>query len=264
MMKQAAPAISNVVWVGRSSGVQHLVEGGAVRDFMQFRQLVGWGVAFTIRRDDLERKAMEAADLIVVGSPLVRFAMEQLYAGEVGKIYANVVSTADFVYAEAERFRPLRRPFPERDIDVLFVARNWDRPEENYPLAARIAARCDGLDVAIVGKTDRPRNGASHRGPIRGREELYAVLGRAKTLVCPSLLDGGPAVLFEASAMECNVIASPNCGNWQLCHPDLLAERCMVGTFLDRIERSLRQPYRDNREQFQGGSVDLLDTLSVL
>ena len=63
--------------------------------------------------------------------------------------------------------------------------------------------------------------------------------------------------------MGCNVVASPNCGNWQLCNSRLVAERGTRAEFLSKIELSLGAPFTDNRERFRGGYADLVDTLSV-
>ena len=64
--------------------------------------------------------------------------------------------------------------------------------------------------------------------------------------------------------MGCNVIASPNCGNWDLCNERLLAESCSQNAFLSKIEMSSNASYKDNRERFRGGYDDLVETLSVL
>jgi hypothetical protein len=74
-------------------------------------------------------------------------------------------------------------------------------------------------------------------------------------------VDASPGVLFEASAMGCNVVASRNCGNWRLCHHELLAPRCEASDFVDRIRRSLTSPHPDGRDRFRGGYVKLLDAL---
>jgi glycosyltransferase involved in cell wall biosynthesis len=119
------------------------------------------------------------------------------------------------------------------------------------------------LNIHIVGDVDRPCPPARQHGVVARREDLYDLLGRSKTIVCPSLLDAAPGVLFEASAMGCNVITSPNGGNWQLCNERLLAERCSADVFVSRINRSLAAPHEDNRERFRGGYVDLVDTLTA-
>jgi hypothetical protein len=169
---------------------------------------------------------------------------------------------ADIIYAELEPFASLRRPFLERDIDLIFVASSWERPEKNYPLTASIGAQRRDLRLHVVGKAAQPRFAAAYHGIVTEPAALYALLGRAKTIVCPSLVDAAPGVLFEASAMGCNVVASPNCGNWQLCHPQLLAPQCTLDAFGDPIERSLTAPFPDNRDRFHGGYDALLEVLA--
>jgi len=200
---------------------------------------------------------------VVVHSPLVRFALEYFFPGYAGKIYSNTVSVADIVYPEADEFASLKLPFARRDIDVIFVASSWDRPEKNYSLVRKIVSRCRGMNVHIVGEISQPCPGAQHYGLITQREILYALLGRAKTIVCPSRIDAAPGVLFEASAMDCNIVTSANAGNWQLCNEQLVAQQCSVESFETKINRSLASPYKDNREIFRGGYADLVDTLSV-
>lgn len=262
LMKLAAPGKPLVFMTSGCSQTKQLLKSGAIRDFMAFRRSVVRGVVFPMQNDQ-ERRAVEACDLIILHSPLVRFAFEHFFPSHLGKIYSNLISVADFIYPEAGPFADLKRPFAQRDIDLIFVASSWNRPEKNYGLVRQIVSRCDGLNVHIVGEVDQPCPPAQHHGVIAQREDVYELLGRSKTLVCPSLIDPAPGVLFEASAMGCNVIASPNCGNWQLCNEHLLATRCMRGAFLSKIMLSLAGSYRDNREHFCGGYADLVDTLSV-
>lgn len=240
-----------------------LIASGAITDFLGFKKRVEHGIAFSMGPDEPERQAVDDADLIVVHSPLIRFAFEHFFPSHSGKIYANDISIADLVFPEAERFEHLKKPFAERDIDVIFVAADWTRHEKNYELVKKIVRRLGGLRVHIVGAFKRPCPTARHHGRIVGREQLYELLGRSKTLVCPSSLDAAPAVLFEASAMGCNVIASPNCGNWDLCNERLVTESYAEDAFVSNIETALNASYPDNRERFRGGYDDLVETLSV-
>jgi glycosyltransferase involved in cell wall biosynthesis len=132
---------------------------------------------------------------------------------------------------------------------------------KNYPLVREIAARLPRRRLHIVGAFDEPCPHAVHHGVLADRRELFSLLGRAKTLACPSLLDAAPVVLFEASAMGCNVVATKNCGNWELCHEELAAERCTADDLVEHIERSLSRPYADNRDRFRGGYAELVDAL---
>jgi glycosyltransferase involved in cell wall biosynthesis len=262
LLKLAAPSKPLIFMTSGSRQVKHLIETGAVRDFMAFERSVTRGIIFPVQ-DDQEQRAAEACELIVIHSPLVRFAFEHLFPAHVGKVYSNLISVADFIYPEAEQFNDLKRPFAHRDIDVIFIASSWNRPEKNYGLVRKIASCCKGLNVHIVGNVNQPHLPAQHHGVVVRRADLYELLGRSKTIVCPSLIDPAPGILFEASAMGCNVIASPNCGNWQLCNEQLLADRCSLDAFLSRITLSSTGPYKDNQERFRGGYEDLVDTLSV-
>jgi glycosyltransferase involved in cell wall biosynthesis len=264
LMKWAAAHLPLIFLTAGSRRIQHLIEAGAVKDFMGFQRSVHAGVSFPLPPDDRERTAAALSDLIIVHSPQVRLAFEYFVPEHAGKIYANTISVADLRYDEAALFARARKPFADRDIDVVFVASQWNRPMKNYALVRKIVARCAGLNVHIVGDADHPRLPVQRHGVLTRREDLYALLGRARTLVCPSLLDAAPGVLFEASAMGCNVITSPNCGNWQLCNEQLVAARGSTSDFVAAIARAQRAAYPDHAEHFRGGYADLVDTLSVV
>lgn len=263
LLKWSAPHLPLVFLTAGARGIQHLIDVGAVEDFSGFQRRVQAGVCFPVSAADRERAAVERSDLIIVHSALVRFAFEHFFPEHAGKIYANTISVADLLYGEAERFQAASKPFAERDIDVVFVASQWNRTIKNYASVQKIVASCPGLTVHIVGDVDQPHLPVQYHGVITRREDLYALLGRARTLVCPSLLDAAPGVLFEASAMGCNVVATPNCGNWQLCNEQLLVERCASSAFVDAIQRSRRGSYADHRDRFRGGYADLVETLHV-
>jgi glycosyltransferase involved in cell wall biosynthesis len=264
LLRAAAPGLPLVFMTAGSPRVEHLVEMGAVRDFMAFQTATDRGFHLPALGVDRERQALEASDRTIAHSPLVRFVLDRYFPEHRRRVHASTISLADLTYAAAEESAPLRRPFAGRDIDVLLVASSWRRPVKNYALAREVAARCGGLAVHVVGAVDDPCPNATHHGVLARRAELFALLGRARTLVSPSLVDAAPGVLFEASAMGCNVVASPNCGNWRLCHDELLARRCDAGELVDRIRRSLDRPYPDGRDRFRGGYGALVKALGEL
>ena len=264
IMKLAAPRVPIAFLTIGSYQLQQLIEAGAVADFMDFQRLVGLGVRFPIAADSPERRAIEMAELIVIHSPVVRFAFDHFFPGAAGKTYANLISFADFIYPDAAHVDGFRRPFAERDIDLLCAASSWTRPVKNYPLVERIVSRCGKLNIHLVGELDRSNPACHDHGVVADRDELYSLLGRSKVVACPSLVDAAPGVLFEASALGCNVVASPNCGNWRLCHDDLVPARCGRNEFVAKIAAAVRAPYADNRDRFLGGYADLVATLDVL
>ena len=75
-------------------------------------------------------------------------------------------------------------------------------------------------------------------------------MGRARAVACPSLIDAAPGILFEASAMGCNVVASRNCGNWEICHPDLLADPCTSDAFAACLTRARATKHADHLDRF--------------
>jgi glycosyltransferase involved in cell wall biosynthesis len=210
-----------------------------------------------------EAEAAANADLIVTHSELNRWFYQHFYPLHVGKIYSRVISFAEWIYQDARRYSDLSKPFSERDIDLLFVASIWERPEKNYALLQEILPGCNGLRVHLVGETRSPPPGVTHHGFLIDRDALFALFGRARTVVNTSALDAAPGILFEASAMGCNVIASKNCGNWQICNAALLAEPYEPRTYLEKIGRSLERKYEDNMDDFLRANSydDLVDTL---
>jgi glycosyltransferase involved in cell wall biosynthesis len=100
---------------------------------------------------------------------------------------------------------------------------------------------------------------------VTRRDELFALLGGSKTIVCPSLFDAAPGILFEASAMGCNIITSKNCGNWHICNEKLLVDPFNLNGFLEKISLSLSRKYEDNIDYFMRNKSykNLIDTSSV-
>ena len=56
--------------------------------------------------------------------------------------------------------------------------------------------------------------------------------------------------LTEGSALGCNLVTSKNCGNWEICHPTLLAHPLTVSRVVSRIRQSVDAPVPDNMGYF--------------
>jgi glycosyltransferase involved in cell wall biosynthesis len=259
VMRRVAPRLPVVFMTSGCVRLKQLLKTGLVADFADFAALAARGVAFEPPRGDRERVAVEGSDLIIFHSPHVRFAYEQFFPAHLGKAYDRLIWVADEIYGAAERRAHLARPFAERDIDVLFVASDWGRHEKNYPVVADLARACPDLRLHLVGLAPDDGLPLQRHGVLEHGEQLFALYGRARTVVCPSRFDAAPGVLFEASAMGCNVVTTPNCGNWQLCHDDLLAPS--AAALPERIRRAVGAPLPDRRERFLGSYAELLETL---
>ena len=214
--------------------------------------------------DELE--AVRAATLVMTHAPMVRDLFVRFYPDYAGKIGPPVIWFAEWIHEAARRHASLARPFADRRIDVLFIASSWDRPVKRYSYVRRIASALPEAAVHIVGDVVDRVPGAVHHGFVADREELFRLMGDARTTVSVSTIDAAPGILFEASALGSNVVASRNCGNWSLCHPDLLVDPSTVDEFVTRIRLALTRRFDDNIGEFlaSGSYAELVDTLQVI
>lgn len=263
LLRNAAPDLPLVLVASGCRQLEHLIEEGAVRDWLSFRRAAERGVKFPLRLEDREVAAVLRSGLLILTSLQARFAFGHFFPSQVGRIYARTLSPADLVDDEAERFADLRRPFAERDVDLLFADGDWRPRSKNLDLVRRIASRLGDLEVHVVGEHHEPVRRAHVHGLPRQRRDLYALLGRTKVLACPALSDAGPGVLFEAAAMGCNVVASASSGYAELCGDELRVTGSRDSEFAERIRRGISRPFDDNRQPFLGGTADLVETLSV-
>jgi len=265
LMKRAAPERRLIfMTAGLSQVTQYLAGRCSTQPFTlpEFLRRARGGLKVFHAR---EREAVEVSDLIVTHADMVRDLMVDLFPLQRGKIYSKVIWRAEWIAEEALSHASLARPFAERDIDVIFVASSWLRPEKNFPLLRRIVALCPNLRVHVVGEVGGAVPGAQSHGLVTDRGRLFELLGRSKTLVNPSQFDAAPGILWEAAVMGCNTIASPNCGNWMLCHEALVAQPGNAEDFVDRIGASLKRKFADNLRSFLDarGYADLVDTITT-
>lgn len=197
-----------------------------------------------------EARAVELADLIVTHSPMTRRFYGALFPDAAHKIHRETVWWTEWILDGADRFAAHRRPFGEREIDVLLVASRWDRTVKNYPLARKLARRLRDVRVHVVGEVPRRIRRAVHHGFVPEREAMFRLLGNARVVACPSRWDAAPGILFEAAGMGCNVVASRNCGNFELCHADLLAEDLDARAFEGAVRRGLAGPRTPRLDRF--------------
>jgi hypothetical protein len=263
LLKRAAPTKKLIYLTSGCEQMKEYVRKYAT-DFLSLARRNGNSEIRPFAPSLLEKEAVAIADYIITHSDMSLFLYRYFYPSFTGKIYPRVIWFGEWIYRDALEYSFLSQPFHERDIDVLFVASNWERPEKNFPWVKSIVAHAPELNVHVVGRTEE-FSGASDHGPIADRRALFSLLGRAKSIVCPSLFDAAPGILFEGSALGCNLVASKNCGNWQLCNESLVADPFSREVFLDKIRLSLTDRYPDHIDYFlQSGSYsDLLETIMV-
>ena len=265
LMKKASRIHPTIFLTSGSWQVKNLIATSQFSDFLSLKSYIKRRPERSPRAYGPEREAAQLADLIVTHSESVQFLYEHFYPSEAGKIHPKIIEMIALTFAETDQYAALRRPFSRRDIDLLCVASSWNRPEKNLPLVKSLAARCSGLNLHVVGEGTGSIANARCHGLVGEREELFTLMGRTKTFVCPSLFDASPGVLFEASGMGCNLVASMNCGDWHFCHPDLLVDPYTEDQFLKRIRLSQQGVFPDRQKEFrqQDGFTELLEVLSV-
>lgn len=212
-----------------------------------------------------EKEAVEISNLIVTHSDMILFLYQYFFPFQIGKIYPDAIWFAEWIYNDASSYSCFQKPFKERDIDILFISSNWSRPEKNYELVKKIISRFNGSRVHIVGEVEKKIAHAKYHGLIISRSDVFALMGRSKTVISPSLFDAAPGILFEASAMGCNIVASKNCGNWLICNENLLVDPFRLDNFFDNIQLSLTKKFNDNIDIFlQTNSYEnLVETIKV-
>jgi glycosyltransferase involved in cell wall biosynthesis len=212
-----------------------------------------------------EPRVVARADLVITHSDQTKEHICRFYPEWTGKVHPEVVWFAEWIQEEALDHADLRRAFERREIDVLFIASDWRRPEKNWPLVRKIVRQLAGAQVHVVGEVPVELPDVVTEGLVTDHGQVFALMGNAKTVVCPSRLDSAPGILFEASAMGCNVVTSKNAGNWRLCHPDLLVDPPRVANYASRIRRSLKQKLPDGIDFFLGREsyAELVEILRV-
>ena len=250
LLKRAAPTTRTILYTTGCNQVKELLKQGRIRDSISLQTFVESSAGDLIRPCREEKDAASIADLIVTHSELTRDLFYYFFPRLQPKIYPCVIWMVQWILAEASEYRNAARPFRERDIDVLFVASSWGRLEKNYPLVKELIAAGEGWNVHVAGEVESRAERAHYHGLIPERQRVFRLLGNAKTVVCPSLFDAAPGVLFEAAAMGANVVASRNCGNWMLCHEDLQVHPPSSRNFRAAIQRSLERERPANLEYF--------------
>jgi glycosyltransferase involved in cell wall biosynthesis len=264
--KRAAPGRRLAFLTTGCQQAKLLIEGGWAPDLVTLeRRLARPWFRPPMLADD-EKDVIACAELVVPHCDAVATLLRAFHPHRRGRIYPRPLSFAPWIHERALPFRHLARDFAARDIDLLFVASSWSRHEKNAAAVAGLVRALPGARIHVVGEAERRFGGAVHHGLVTDAGELFALMGRARALVCPSRFDAAPGILFEGSALGCNLVASPNCGNAAICHDDLLAPGARVADLLPPVRRALDRRYEDRIGAFleADASTRLLEILSAL
>ncbi|HEY7530845.1 MAG TPA: hypothetical protein VIC56_09230 [Gemmatimonadota bacterium] len=251
-----------------ASGFRQIDQGVTlrrVRDLQEQMARIRRGVALSLIYPS-EADAVERATLVMTHAPPVLEMARAFFPGYAGKIHPRVVWYAEWIHADALAFADLARPWDDRDVDVLFVANSWERAVKNWPLVEEMGRRLPGLRLHVVGEVPRRAPGLTYHGMLTDRRRVFELMGRARAVASPSVFDAAPGILFEAATLGCNVVASMNCGNWELCDESLLAHPFTPRVFADRLRRGAAGPVGSRLGDFlaRRSLADLAETLEVL
>lgn len=252
LMKRALPRIPMILMTAGCQQVKDAVNGRIVMDLMAQEQHISTAKDMPRRGCREETEAADIADLIITHSDITLSLFQYFYPYLSGKIYPQPIWFGEWIYREALTYHAFVQPFAGRDIDVLLLSSSWSRPEKNYPWVKKLISELSGASVHVIGEIDEREKvaPAHYHGLITERDLLFKLMGRAKTIVSPSRYDSAPGILFEAAAMGCNIVASKNCGNWMICHEELLVQPFHPSGFANAIRLSLSKKLPDNMKYF--------------
>jgi glycosyltransferase involved in cell wall biosynthesis len=265
ILKKASPDKKLIYLTSGSDQIKSYINEKNLDSFLYFNKYIGKNRNRLKILSKQEQEAVILSDFVITHSDMIRSVYEYFYRSMTGKIYSDVIWFAEWIYKDALYYKHFSRNFSEREIDIVFIASDWTRSEKNYEFVKKLIAELKNINIYVVGETRENISGATYAGVITDRKKLFELLGNSKTVVCPSIFDAAPGILFEASALECNIITSKNCGNWQICNSSLLADPFTVKTFKKKIILSLQQKFPDNMDSFlQTGSYkNLIETVNL-
>lgn len=246
VMKQAWPDLPLVML---TTGCQQVKDALFAGDFGTVQELLS-GKGGIRMGNDIEQKAFEMADLVLAHSSLTHKLCRLYFPEYASKLDDRIVWFYDWIHSSARRQRHRARPFRDRDIDLLFVASDWDRIEKGYSMVQALSRRFSDRAVHLVGHARGVPVGVTHHG-LLPNERVLNLIGRARVLVCTSSFDAAPGILFEGAALGCNLVASANCGNHRICNPSLLADELTEDGFAECIRTALQGPVPANTGYFE-------------
>jgi glycosyltransferase involved in cell wall biosynthesis len=244
------PPAKVVLLTGSCRSAQDLVTSRKIPDVTSLIEILRQNGAAGFPVHPGERTVYRDCRLVLTHSAQTLYLVEEFFPAFSGKIFPEPFWFAEWIADGAREGAHYARPFDRRDVDLLFVATSWDRPEKNYRMLCDLAARFSDRAVHLVGEAGQVPRSIVHHGLMAERADLFELMGRSRVLACPSLMDAAPGVLFEASVLGCNVVASRNCGNWEICHPELLADPFHTDRFGACIEMGLARRYPDQMDRF--------------
>ncbi len=204
----------------------------------QFYRLAGlrrWRISL---REALERKALEAADLVFVASEADAEYLRELCRGRTAPIVVlpNAVDIDRFAPKGTETVRGR----------VVFIGRLT--AQKNLPMLFEAVRQLDGVSVQIAGtgELDAELRSLAAGLPVEflgslPNRDLPALLASAEVFVLPSHYEGTPKALLEAMAAGCAVVGTDAPGTREVIRDGVtgLLCACEPSALADGIRRLL-------------------------
>ena len=249
LLKRQRPDIETWFFPSSSSQIRNGIYEGMIRSEVEALEIIkSNGNSIPISWIP-EIKAVESADRIISHTKTTNFWFNHFYPRHKHKISEKILWSAPLIHKNLQNQTSGLKKFANRPIDILFVANRWSRAEKNYEMVKQIIKSCKGLNIHVVGECEEEVEGALYHQFLI-HDKVINLMKNTKSVISTSTYDPAPNVLFEASVMGCNVIASKNCGNWELCHPELLVEPYCLESYVEKIHLSLTKRFEDNLEYF--------------
>jgi hypothetical protein len=267
LMKKSCPAKTTIFLTTGCQQMKDIIILKRARDFIELKRKLSNAIGRPEIVSREEEAAVDLCDLTITHSGMTQFLYEKFFPFHTGKIYSDVIWFAEWIYEDALEYNYLKKPFEQRSIDALFISSSWSRQEKGLDLVKKLLYLLNGMEVHLVGDIEEKDSlPAVCHGVMRNRTELFTLFGNAKTIICTSSFDAAPGILFEGSAMDCNLVASKNCGNWEICNNALLVDPFLVENFATKIRLGKDRRYPDQMEQFlqRKSYQNLMETISVL
>ncbi|MHB1952230.1 MAG: glycosyltransferase family protein [Sulfobacillus sp.] len=182
----------------------------------------------------LERRAIESADLVLANSVVLAQALRERFPHCVPEVL-------DLTYVD---YRPIEVSADiERFFDVAFVSWSWSREVKNSPLVIEVLKQLQGKSIRtlVVG---RHQEGfpAAFQVESANPTEILRLFAQTKVLAVCSSFDASPNVLREALSCGCRAVVGKYVG-----FPAAFASRVAIveasaPAFVAGIERQLKHP----------------------
>ena len=97
-------------------------------------------------------EAADICDLILTHSNITLTLFKYFFPYLLGKIFPQPIWFGEWIYREALKYSAFAKPFPQRDIDVLFLSSSWARPEKNYRWVTKLVPVLPGAAIHVAGE----------------------------------------------------------------------------------------------------------------